>query len=54
MYPPSTTIQKKITIQNKKNERKVFASYTSDKRLITTIFRDLKKTNPTKNQQPTE
>jgi hypothetical protein len=34
---------------------KIFASYTSDKGLITRIYKELKKkTNLSKNQQPTE
>jgi hypothetical protein len=32
--------------------QKIFASYTSDKGLITRIYRDLKKLNPTKINEP--
>jgi hypothetical protein len=32
----------------------IFASYTSDKRLIARINRKLKNSNPVKNQQPNE
>jgi hypothetical protein len=33
---------------------KIFASYTSDKGLITRIYREFKKLNSPKNQQPNE
>jgi hypothetical protein len=35
-------------------QHKIFASYTSEKGLITRIHRELKKTNCSKNQEPTE
>jgi hypothetical protein len=41
----------RLTRQPKEWEN-IFASYTSGKRLISRISRELKKTNPTKNQQP--
>jgi hypothetical protein len=35
-----------------KEWEKIFASYTTDKRLITRIYRELKKLNSPKNQCP--